>query len=152
LQALGNDALAKQFLDKVKNQPGGQLAYAESLSNRASILQNQGAFSQSLDLYNEALKLFDKNSKEGLIGYATTLENLAILYSETGEREKAIQAIGESLTHFDKIFGSGHLRMASAHSKKALIIFRSFDYGLARQDYEKAWSIISNLPSPPQKE
>ena len=152
LQALGNDALAKQFLDKVKNQPGGELAYAESLSNRASILQNQGAYSQALDLYNEALKLFNKNSKEGLIGYATTLENMAVLYSETGDKEKSMAAISESLEHFNKIFGSSHLRLASAHSKKAMIIFRSFDYSQAKGDYEKAWSIISASPSPPQRE
>ncbi len=152
LQALGNDALAKQFLDKVKNQPGGELAYAESLSNRASILQNKGHYKQSLELYNEALKGFSKNSKEGLIGYATTLENLAVLYSEMGDKDKSMSAISESLGYFDQVFGSAHLRLASAHSKKAMIIFKSFDFGMARQDYEKAWSIISSLPSPPQKE
>jgi CHAT domain-containing protein len=152
LQALGNDALAKQFLDKVKKQPGGEMAYAESLSNRASILQNQGAVNQSLELYTEALKLFDKNTKEGLIGYATTLENMAVLYSEMAEKEKSMNAISEALGYFDKVFGGKHPRLASAHNKKAMIIFRSFDYGQAKQDYEKAWSIISSVPSPPQKE
>lgn len=152
LQALGNDALAKQFLDKIKNRPGGELAYAESLSNRASILQNQGQFSQSLELYSEALKSFNKSSKEGLIGYASTLENMAMLYSEIGEKGKSMAAITESLTYFDQVFGSAHLRLASTHSKKAMIIFRSFDFSLAIQDYQKAWTIISSLPYPPQKE
>ena len=152
LQAMGNDTLAKQFLEKVKNQPGGELAYAESLSNRASVLQNKGHYKQSLELYNEALKGFSKNSKEGLIGYATMLENMAVLYSEMGENEKSLSAISESLGYFDQVFGSAHLRLASTHSKKGMIIFKSFDFGLARQDYEKAWSIISSLPSPPQKE
>lgn len=152
MQALGNDALASEFLAKVKNTPGGDLAYAESLSNRASILQNQGNYKQSLEFYEQALKLFNKNSKEGLIGYATTLENIALLYSETGEKEKSKSTIGEALVLFDKIFGGEHIRLASVHSKKAMIIFRSFDYLQAREDFEKAWKIISFMPSPPQKE
>jgi Tetratricopeptide repeat len=128
LQSMGKEDLAKQFLDKVKNHPGGELAYAESLSNRASILQNQGAFEQGLALYQEALTLFNKNTKEGLIGYAATQENLAVLYSEMGEREKASAAIAESLTNFEKLYGGSHVRMASIHSKHGQIVYRAFDY------------------------
>ena len=152
LQALGNVAMAQQFLEKVKNHPGGELAYAESLSNRASILQSQGSFKQSLELYQEALKLFDKKSKEGLIGYATTLENLAVLYSETGEKEKSVSAMDEALRYFDQSFGTNHPRLASAHSRKAQIAFRSFDYAVAKADYEKALSIILNSSYSLQKE
>jgi CHAT domain-containing protein/tetratricopeptide (TPR) repeat protein len=152
LQALGNVTLAQQLLGKVKNHPGGEIAYAESLSNRASILQNQGNFNQSLELYNEALKLFNQGTKEGQIGYATTLENMALLYSEMGNKEKSIVSITESLTLFDKIFGSSHLLLATAHTKKAVIFFRSFDYNQARADYEKALQIVLSIPSPPQKE
>jgi CHAT domain-containing protein len=152
LQSMGREDLAKQFLDKVKNHPGGELAYAESLSNRASILQNQGAFEQALALYQEALKLFDKNTKEGLIAYAATQENLAVLYSEMGEKEKASTAIAESLSSFEKLYGGSHVRMASIHSKRGQIVYRAFDYATARQDYEKALAILSGMSNPPQKE
>ena len=145
LQSMGREDLAKQFLNKVKNHPGGELAYAESLSNRASILQNQNAFEEAFKLYQEALGLFDKNSKEGLIGYAATQENLAVLYSEMGDREKALTAIAESLANFEKLYGGSHVRLAAIHSKRGQIVYRSFDYATARQDYEKALAIFIGL-------
>lgn len=79
----------------------------QAIDRLANIVSDQGDLETAKELYEEALREYEK-SLTHLSGYVDTLNNIAILYKDLGEFEKSMKYYEKALQVGERIQGRDH--------------------------------------------
>lgn len=149
-QELGNykeaEKICKKILDDIQKGLGTYSSYDIGITynNLAAVLRQQQKYSEAIQLYNEALKIFKKTYTKEHPSIATTLNNLAIVYSDLEEYAHALDYYYQALSIREKILGLNHPDTAKTYASIAEIYDIQNDYEKSILLYEKALDIYNN--------
>lgn len=108
-----------QCLDLMKEMGiEGTVDYATSLQNIANAHRAAGLLTESLDFYNQSLKIYESNISPDDYRFASIHNNIALLYQEMGDFEKAVEHLREALSIIEKIEGA-EIEVATTYSNLA---------------------------------
>ncbi len=95
---------------------------AESLSNLATVLRDQGHYDLARPLYERAMGTFEKTVGPDHPGLAWTLTNFGLLESAEGHEEKAEALLRRGLSIREKTFGPNHPEVALSLDHYAVLL------------------------------
>jgi len=100
----GNSFLAGYYFQKAANSyfvDSLQIEYAEQLMNVGVCKELTGEYPQAIELYFEALKIFEKEKEE--LKSSKVYNNIGIVYQQIGEKNKALAYYKKSLKISEKL-------------------------------------------------
>lgn len=138
--------ICKKILADVQKDLGTYSPYdiATTYNNLAAVLRQQQKYSEAIQLYNEALKIFEKTYTKEHPSIATTLNNLAIVYSDLEEYAHALDCYYQALSIREKILGLNHPDTAKTYVGIAEIYGMQNDYEKSILLYKRALDIYNN--------
>lgn len=73
-----------------------------NLNNMGVIQYNKGENDKALELYEKALKIYEKKKEENCFGAANTLHNMGVIYENKGETAKALELYERAVKIYEK--------------------------------------------------
>lgn len=96
----------------------GTVDYATSLQNIANAHRAAGLHKESLEFYNQAVKIYEKNIESSDYRFASLNNNIALLYQEMGDFHMAIKHLEKALSIIENIEGA-KIEVATTYSNLA---------------------------------
>jgi tetratricopeptide (TPR) repeat protein len=115
---------------------------ARVLSSVAMVRHKKGRYDQAESLYQQALKIRERELGPDDLKVATTLNNLAVLYLDRGRYLEAESLCSRSLAIVEKAWGRDHPKVARRLSNLADIYAVQNKYEAAAALYERALAIL----------
>ncbi|MCL2399666.1 MAG: tetratricopeptide repeat protein, partial [Defluviitaleaceae bacterium] len=109
------------------------------LYNRGGFgFDNLGNYSQSLELYERAIKIREKVLGLDHPSTATSYNNIAGVYTSQGEYGKALELYEKTMKIREKVLGLDHPDTATSYNNIAAVYDSQGEYGKALELYDKA--------------
>lgn len=115
----------------------GTVDYATSLQNIANAHRAAGLLKESLDFYNEAVKIYEANVEPADYRFASINNNIALLYQEMGDFNMAVEHLEKALSIIKNIDGS-EIEVATTYSNLAASLLELNQIDEAVEYLEKA--------------
>lgn len=119
----------------------GTVAYATSLQNIANAHRAAGMLKESLDFYNQAIRIYENNIDADDYRFASLNNNIALLYQEMGDFEKAVMHLEKALSIIKKIDDS-EIEIATTYSNLGASLLELDRVEEAQECLDKSLSIF----------
>lgn len=119
----------------------GTVDYATSLQNIANAHRAAGMLRESLDYYNQAIRIYENNISANDYRYASINNNMALLYQEMGDFAMSVMHLEKALSIIEKIEDS-EIEIATTYSNLGASLLELDRVEEAKEYLDKALCIF----------
>lgn len=134
-------ALAKNYLNAIKNHLPNSREEGRLLSNLGVIYMDLGAYDEAIEHLQAALVRLKDNKASA----ASVYNNLALVYHEKQLIAKALECLENSLRLYREAYGEEHLRVAIAYNNIGINYDYQGEYDKALEYYHKGLALKIKL-------
>lgn len=135
----------KKSIDIMAKIDGKKYKLATNYNTLGGIYKDTGDYSQSLECYENAIKIISENSDGTEAKLATYYNNIAGLYSQQGDISKALYNYERVLDIFRSQYGDAHYTVAIVYENIASCYRKLSHFQESKEYFEKSLEILHEI-------